>query len=464
MKMDQYLFLLLIIYICISNAFLKVNNNINRIRKLNLLENKKNDVKSITIPNKDKNMQFYLGRIAFSFIPLAPETGGRRKTILEEIVPNTIWTLDQIQGIINVLVPVRSTIIKLKAGGLWVHNPIAPTDECIEYMRSLENQHGKVKYIVLSSTALEHKGTAGAFTRNFPNAEIWIQPGQYSFPINLPSALFFPAGAKIKEIPTNFYQAPWAEEIDHRVLDPIRPPGPGTFSETAFYHKSSRTLLVTDTIAKIENDPPKIVAEDPRALLYHSRDNRREIVQDTPENRRKGWRRMVLFGLTFFPSGIDVASVGEVISTLDEVPEEMAKLGEGALPFSSSLYAWSWARDERPNFKALQNGLLVAPILQKLILNRDPERVLKWVNEVCKWPFRRIIPCHLANNIKASPKDFEKAFTFLKTSEKEDVKSISAVSGGSSKSYASALDSDLALLNTASDILTNLRIIYPAKV
>ena len=33
-----------------------------------------------------------------------------------------------------------------------------------------------------------------------------------------PSAFFFPAGAKIKEIPIDFYNAPWAEDIDHRVL------------------------------------------------------------------------------------------------------------------------------------------------------------------------------------------------------------------------------------------------------
>ena len=134
--MGKQWLLLLIIYSFTSFAFLKVNNHINRVKKLNLIENKKIDVKSIRTPNKEKNMQFGLGRIAFSLIPLAPETGGRRKTIIEEIVPNTIWTLDQIQGIINVLVPVRSTVIKLKEGGLWVHNPIAPTEECINYMRN----------------------------------------------------------------------------------------------------------------------------------------------------------------------------------------------------------------------------------------------------------------------------------------------------------------------------------------
>lgn len=27
---------------------------------------------------------------------------------------------------------VRMTVVKLKSGGLWVHAPIAPTEECIK--------------------------------------------------------------------------------------------------------------------------------------------------------------------------------------------------------------------------------------------------------------------------------------------------------------------------------------------
>jgi len=55
----------------------------------------------------------------------------------------------------------------------------------------------------------------------------------------------------------------------------------------------------------------------------------------------------------------------------------------------------------------------VAPILQKLILNREPEKVLSWVDAVCKWPFSRIIPCHLSNDLKAGPREFRAAFDFL---------------------------------------------------
>lgn len=80
-------------------------------------------------------------------------------------------------------------------------------------------------------------------------------------------------------------------------------PGVGGFGETAFFIKSCQTLLVTDSIVKVEDEPPEIVQEDPRALLYHARDNQLDVVQDTKENRRKGWRRMVLFGLIFNPAG-----------------------------------------------------------------------------------------------------------------------------------------------------------------
>lgn len=141
-----------------------------------------------------------------------------------------------------------------------------------------------------------------------------------------------------------------------------------------------------------------------------------EEVTDTKENRRKGWRRMVLFGLTFQPAGIDILPLSEAIAMRGSVSPEMKALGEGAVPFDGGLYPWRWVKDDKPNFKALQGGLLVAPILQKLILNREPERVLAWADEVARWPIRRIIPAHLANNIVLGSDggaEFRRAFDFL---------------------------------------------------
>ena len=75
------------------------------------------NLNEISLP--DSNIDYYwnLNKVAFSLLPLAP--GPRRKTIFEEVIRDTLWTLDQIQGVINVNVPVRSTVVKLYSGVYW---------------------------------------------------------------------------------------------------------------------------------------------------------------------------------------------------------------------------------------------------------------------------------------------------------------------------------------------------------
>jgi hypothetical protein len=342
-----------------------------------------------------------------------------------------------------------------------VHNPVAPTPECIEFVKDLESKHGKVIHIVLATLGIEHKGTVGAFASYFPSAGIFIQPGQYSFPINLPSSLFFPAFRKVETIPPKSSDAPWGDEIDHAVLGPLKPKGAGGFGETAFYHKPSRTLLVTDAIVKVENDPPAILNDDPRALLYHARDTMLEVVQDDLETRRRGWRRIVLFALYFQPSGIRVNDLGDAIKILGKVDPKMKKLGRGNIPIDEGLYPWDWVKDDLPNFKKLQGGLLVAPILQKLIFNRKPEVVLDWVDKISSWPFMRIIPCHLANDIKATPQDFRDAFRFLIDSSSSSSPSLLSIFQ-TNKSLPKLDPADSKLLDDLSEQLTTSGTLFPA--
>jgi hypothetical protein len=47
---------------------------------------------------------------------------------------------------------------------------------------------------------------------------------------------------------------------------------------------------------------------------------------------------MVLFALTFQPSGINVLDTFEAIKGLDKVDPEMKKLGAGAIPYDGGLY------------------------------------------------------------------------------------------------------------------------------
>ena len=408
-------------------------------------------VDSIT-PESSPSTTFPLGRFAFSLLPLSPESVGRRKTICKEVVKDQIWTLDQVQGIINVNVPVRCVVVKLKDGGLMVNNPVAPTKETVDFVRDIENRHGKVKYITLSSLGIEHKGTAGAFSSFFPSSSVYYQNGHYSFPLNLPTQLFFPWGKIVKEIPERAADAPWYDDLDHHCLGPLRPKGIGGFAETAFFHRATKTLLVTDAVIRVDDSPPEIINEDPRALLYHARDFQEEIIADSKANRAKGWRRMVLFGLVFMPKGIEIYDTFDAIRRLKDVSNDMKKLGAGAVPYDGGLYPWKWVESELPSFKALQGGLLVAPILRKLILNREPERVLDWVDKVSKWPFQRIIPAHFANDVKATPKDFTDAFSFLLEEEK-------GLRFGRSKVPA-PLEGDMKTLSDASKALTAQNVLF----
>lgn len=47
-----------------------------------------------------------------------------------------IWLFEQEQalGFSSVSTNIRMTVIKLQSGGLWVHAPIAPTEECIQVL------------------------------------------------------------------------------------------------------------------------------------------------------------------------------------------------------------------------------------------------------------------------------------------------------------------------------------------
>lgn len=429
-------------------------------------------VSAIVSPAFDKDLTWPLGKIAFSLLPLAG-TSSRRATVEECIVPDTIWTHDQIQGVVNVNVPIRQTVVKLSeeaGGGLLIYNPVAPTPQLMKMVKQLEEKYGPVRHLVLGTVALEHKATFGPFAENFPKATVWLQPGQWSFP--LPVSVEFlgviQRGPRLREIPSGnvskqykYYAdknpvPEWATDFEWETLGPLKFKSVGAFSETAMFHKKTKSLILTDTVVSITDTPPKIIEEDPRAMLFHARDSIDEIVQDTPETRMKGWRRMVQFGLVFFPSQIDVVPTGKAISQASNIDKSMKPLGEGAIP--ASLYPWTWHENDADlkNFRTISNNgkIFCPPILTKLILDREPVKTLEWAERVAsRFDFERIIPCHLNNNVKATPKDFREAFAVLGSDPQN----------GSLKGQR-PLAEDLALLQKASDLLTDFGVVEKSKV
>ncbi|CAB9525354.1 expressed unknown protein (Partial), partial [Seminavis robusta] len=197
----------------------------------------------------------------------------KKKTIRETIVPGKLWTFDQKFGILDVQVPLRMTIVKLSDGGLFVYDPIAATAECLELVNEIVKEHGPIRHIVLGSVALEHKAYSGVFAQKFPEATIWLQKGQYSFPSNLPdSFLGFPVG-RTKSMPSSPEEAPpeWNKDFDFLSLGPFISRD-GAFGETVFFHRDTKTLLVTDTTVEVNEEVPPIYDSDPAPLIYHARD------------------------------------------------------------------------------------------------------------------------------------------------------------------------------------------------
>jgi Domain of unknown function (DUF4336) len=339
-------------------------------------------------------------------LPIYPYS--RRRTIRQEVIKDTIWTFEQLQGIFYVIVPVRMTVVRLESGGLLVYAPVAPTKECIELINELVVEYGSVKYIILPTiSGLEHKVFVGPFSRYFPTAEVFVAPNQWSFPVNLPLNWLGLPAKRTKILPVDSTKTPFGKEFDYAILDTIDL-RLGKFAEVAFLHKSSKTLLVTDSVVSIPAEAPEIIQLEPYPLLFHARDSATEAIVDNPANRRRGWQRIALFAMYFQPSSLEVPAWGQVFKEAKKAPKPSKENYFG-------LYPFKWKDGWLESFEALRgNGrLLVAPVLQSLILNRAPQETINWAEKVASWDFQQIIPCHLAAPISVKPSEFRAAFAFL---------------------------------------------------
>jgi len=320
-------------------------------------------------------------------LPLAPYA--RRRTLLSEVVPGQVWVLDQIFGTFYVYVPIRATVLAV-SGGLLVYAPVAATPECLRLMRGLEAEHGPVRWVLLPSKAAEHKVLAGPFAREFPDARLFVAPGQFSVPVDLPLSLLGFPDCEVVDT-ARLSQLPWAGDCDTAALDI------GTFGEIALFHRRSATLVVTDTVISIPEDPPPLLSdpEYSKALLYHARDDNGELTEALELVRRRGWWRIALFATFFNPGAL-----------LD---------GEVAIPETRSKRPWKWQPGWETSFRRLRGGgrPLVAPIIRELILRQQPESSRAYVGKLTSWPLRRVVSAHFDCPIETSAEELRATFAFL---------------------------------------------------
>ena len=339
-------------------------------------------------------------------LPLYPY--GRRRTLVRELVAGQVWSLEQLQGVYYVAVPIRMTVLKLRRG-LLLYAPVAPTAEVRQALQRLEQQHGPVVTIVLpSSSGLEHKLPVPAMARTFPGAEVWVTPKQWCFPVPLPLSWLGFATSRTKVL---FEQGlPHEDELAWVPLGPLNL-GLGTFMEAACLHRSSGTLLVTDALVGLSAQPPAVFELDPTPLLFHGRERGSEPIAESPGLRQRGWKRLALFASYLRPASLQVPPLRQVLgdALAPGVRNRRSHFG---------LYPFRWPAGWESEFDQLLQqqvaGLQIAPVLERLVFPRSRQALISWIRQLASLEgLQCLVSAHYDAPLRCQGQDLEALATAL---------------------------------------------------
>ena len=123
--------------------------------------------------------------------------------------------------------PRRMTVVRLNDGGLWLHNVGDLSDADFAALDAL----GPVAHVVAPNCF--HHFYVERFVARYPQARLWAAPGLGEKRSDLPFH------ATLGEAPP----AEWGDAFDQARLE-----GSPRFNEVVFFHRASRTAIVTDLL------------------------------------------------------------------------------------------------------------------------------------------------------------------------------------------------------------------------
>jgi len=239
-----------------------------------------------------------------------------------------------------------------------------------------------------------------ALARAFPAATIWVSEQQWSFPLALPSSwLGFPA-SRTRIL---FHDGlPHGDQLAWLPLGPLNL-GLGTFCEVACLDRASGCLLVTDALVSIQHSQPEVFDLDPTPLLFHAREHGSEQLNDTPTNRERGWKRIVLFANFFQPTSLTVISL-------------RASLGQMFAPLCRNrrshfgFYPFRWGQDWEAEYEQLvtgHSGLMLSPVLERLVFPRKKNVFIDWLRKLANYSeITALVSCHYNAPLPITPSRF----------------------------------------------------------
>ncbi len=141
-------------------------------------------------------------------------------------ISENVWVQESSMELVGLQLSLRMTVIKLGSGNLWVHSPTAISNKLKQEVDSL----GKVEFIVAASNG--HNSWVTQWQDNYPEAKVYISGG-------IPKKIEIQNYKLLDENSTNI----WQDDLEQQYM-----PSVAMFNESVFFHKKSKSLIVTDFI------------------------------------------------------------------------------------------------------------------------------------------------------------------------------------------------------------------------
>lgn len=172
-------------------------------------------------------------------MPRTRPTGYEPLFTLKPVAPD-IWVVDgPVIRFYGMPFPTRMTVIRLSGSGLFIHSPVALGPGLSEALAEL----GEMAHLI--SPNWIHYAWIPDWQRAFPKARAWASPGVRERAASRGVAIAFDGDLGAEAPPE------WADEIDQMIVE-----GSPLHREVVFFHRASRTLVLTDLIENFE--PAKV--------------------------------------------------------------------------------------------------------------------------------------------------------------------------------------------------------------
>lgn len=149
-----------------------------------------------------------------------------------------LWIVDAApMRIMGAAVPVRMTVVRLGDGGLWLHSPTRFDPALLAALEAL----GPVRHLVAPNVA--HWTFLAGWQRACPEATTWAAPNlRRRLQVRL-------SRVRLDRDLGDAPPAEWAADLDQTMV-----PGGLGFREVAFWHRASRTAILTDLVLNLEDE------------------------------------------------------------------------------------------------------------------------------------------------------------------------------------------------------------------